>query len=71
MSSWHSKKNMSNFRFSWTQPYLIQPIQYSSVGKEMAVIEAIDRLIDSGLTYPGLDSIIKHIANNSRSNPNA
>jgi hypothetical protein len=71
MSGWNSKKSMSNFKFKWTQPYQIQPIQYSSVGKEMAIIEAIDRLIDSGLTYPGLDIIIKHIANNSRSNPNA
>jgi hypothetical protein len=71
MSGWHSKKSMSNLRFSWTQPYQIQPIQYSSVSKEMAVIEAIDRLIDSGLTYPDLGSIIKNIANNSRSNPNA
>jgi hypothetical protein len=71
MSGWNSKKSMSNLRFSWTQPYRIQPIQYSSVSKEMAIIEAIDRLIDSGLTYPELGTIIKHIANNSRSNPNA
>jgi hypothetical protein len=66
MSEWNSKKSMSNLRFSWTQPYRIQPIQYSSVSTEMAIIEAIDRLIDSGLTYPGLDTIIKHIANNSK-----
>ena len=66
MSGWHSKKNMSNLRFSWTQPYLIQPIQYSSVSKEMAIIEAIDRLVESGLTYPELGTIIKHIANNSK-----
>ena len=66
MSGWNSKKSMSNLRFSWTQPYRIQPIQYSSVSTEMAIIEAIDRLIDSGLTYPGLDIIIKHIANNSK-----
>lgn len=70
MSGWHSKKSMSNLRFSWTQPYQIQPIRLSSVSTEMAILEAIDRLIDSGLTYPGLDSIIKHIANNSRNNPN-
>ena len=71
MSGWHSKKSMSNLRFSWTQPYQIQPIKLSSVSTEMAILDAIDRLIDSGLTYPGLDTIIKHIANNSRSNPNA
>ena len=66
MSGWNSKKSMSNFKFKWTQPYRIQPIQYSSVSKEMAIIEAIDRLIDSGLTYPELGTIIKHIANNSK-----
>ena len=66
MSGWNSKKSMSNYRFKWTQSYQIQPIQYSSVSKEMAVIEAIDRLIDSGLTYPELGTIIKHIANNSK-----
>jgi hypothetical protein len=71
MSGWNSKKSMSKYRFTWTQPYQIQPIQYSSVSKEMAIIEAIDRLIDSGLTYPELGTIIKHIANNTRSNPNA
>ena len=71
MSGWHSKKSMSNLRFSWTQPYQIQPIKLSSVSTEMAILDAIDRLIDSGLTYPELGTIIKHIANNSRSNPNA
>ena len=70
MSGWHSKKAMSNLRFSWTQPYLIQPIQYSPVSKEMAVIEAIDCLVESGLTHPLADSIIKRITNNSGSNPN-
>jgi hypothetical protein len=71
MSGWNSKKSMSHLRFSWTQPYQIRPIALSSVSTEMAILDAIDRLIDSGLTYPGLDTIIKHIANNSRSNPNA
>jgi hypothetical protein len=71
MSGWNSKKSMSHLRFSWTQPYQIRPIALSSVSTEMAIIEAIDRLIDSGLTYPELGTIIKHIANNSRSNPNA
>ena len=66
MSGWRSKKAMSNLRFSWTQPYQIQPLYLSSVSKEMAIIEAIDRLIDSGLTHPLADSIIKHIANKSK-----
>ena len=82
MSGWNSKKSMSNLRFSWTQPYTgMRPGELtvwatgstgkSKLGTEMAIIEAIDRLIDSGLTYPELGTIIKHIANNSRSNPNA
>lgn len=66
MSGWHSKKSMSNLRFTWTQPYQIQPIKLSSVSTEMAILEAIDRLIDSGLTHPLADSIIKHIANKSK-----
>jgi hypothetical protein len=67
MSGWNSKKSMSNLRFSWTQPYQIQPIKLSSVvSTEMAILDAIDRLIDSGLTYPGLDIIIKRIATNSK-----
>jgi hypothetical protein len=66
MSGWNSKKSMSNLRFSWTQPYQIRPIALSSVSTEMAILDAIDRLIDSGLTYPGLDIIIKRIATNSK-----
>lgn len=71
MSGWHSKKSMSNLRFTWTQPYQIQPLHLSSVSKEMAIIEAIDRLVDSGLTHPLADSIIKHIATTSKRDSNA
>ena len=66
MSGWNSKKSMSNYRFTWTQTYPKLPLRLSPAATEMAIIEAIDRLIDSGLTYPGLDIIIKHIANNSK-----
>lgn len=66
MSGWRSKKNMSNLRFSWTQPYQIQPIQISSLSKEMAIIEAIDRLVELRLTSPAIDAIIKNIVNNSK-----
>jgi hypothetical protein len=66
MSGWRSKKAMSNLKFTWTQPYQIQPIKLSSVSKEMAVIEAIDRLVESGLTHPLADAIIKNIVNNSK-----
>lgn len=71
MSGWRSKKNMSNYRFSWTQPYQIQPIQISSVGKDMAIIEAVDRLVESGLTHPVADSILKTIATAHKGNSNA
>lgn len=66
MSGWRSKKAMSSYRFSFTQPYQIQPIQFSSVGKDMAIIEAIDRLVESGLTHPVADAIIKSLFNNSK-----
>ena len=70
MSGWNSKKSMSNYRFSWTQPYPMQALRLSPAAKEMAIIEAIDRLIDSGLTHPLADSIIKHIATTSKKDPN-
>lgn len=66
MSGWQSKKAMSGYRFSFTQPYQIQPIALSSVSKEMAVIEAVDRLIDSGLTHPAADAILRSLTNNSK-----
>lgn len=66
MSGWRSKKAMSNIRFAWTQPYQIQPIRLSSVSTEMAVIDAIDRLVESGLTHPIADSIIKNIVTNPK-----
>lgn len=54
-----------NYSFTWTQPYHSWPV-HSSTSTEMAVIEAIDRLVDSGLTHPVADAILKQIANNSK-----
>lgn len=69
MSGWRSKKQMSNDRFnisySWTQPYreFTNVWAAGSTGKsklstEMAVIEAIDRLVESKLTHPDADAIL-------------
>lgn len=43
-------------------PYQIQMPVNSSVAKEMAVIEAIDRLVDSGLTHPEADRILNKLS---------
>ena len=32
----------------------------------MAIIEAVDRLVESGLTSPEIESTIKNIVNNSK-----
>lgn len=62
MSGWRSKKQMSNDRFSisysWTQPYHNWPTPFNP---ELAVIEAIDRLVESGLTHPEADLILKKL----------
>lgn len=52
------------YSFSWTQPYSISmnpfyaPGSASDLMKEMAVIEAVDHLVDSGLTHPAADAIL-------------
>lgn len=62
MSGWQSKKKMGSF--SWTQPYRELTVWAagstgkSKLGTEMAVIEAIDRLVDTGLTHPAADAIL-------------
>lgn len=45
-----------NYSFTWTQPYHGWPVRKHS--NEMAVIEAIDRLVESGLTHPAADAIL-------------
>jgi hypothetical protein len=67
MSGWQSKKASSNSRvgysFSWTQPYA-NFNHAPSVSAQMAVIEAIDRLVESGLTHPLADRILNTLLNN-------
>jgi hypothetical protein len=62
MSGWRRKKQMSDDRFgisySWTQPYHGWPKPFNP---ELAVIEAIDRLVESGLTHPQADLILKKL----------
>lgn len=78
MSGWRSKKNMSNYRFSWTQSYPgWQPKPVMTLAKAVSTLDElirlyeIDKEVESRLTYPEAESIIKHIANNSKRNPNA
>ena len=61
------------YSFSWTQPYSVSMNPFYSkssvadpIMKEMAVIEAIDHLVDSGLTHPVADAILMKLVNNSK-----
>jgi|TARA_B110000503_G_scaffold107851_1_gene161154 hypothetical protein len=54
-----------NYSVSWQQSYPAANFNFApTVNVEMAVIEAIDRLVDSGLTHPLADAIIKSLVNN-------
>lgn len=53
---------MNGYSFTWTQSYPGWPTQSNNA--EMAIIEAIDRLVDSGLTHPVADAILKSLINN-------
>lgn len=66
MSGWRSKKALIDHKFSWTQPYQMFSKSPQSLRADMAVIEAVDRLVESGLTSPEIESIIKNIVNNSK-----
>ena len=70
MSGWQSKKQMGNDKFgiscTWTQPYTNWPQTDIKLIQELAVIEAIDRLIEKGLLFPEADAIIKSLINNSK-----
>lgn len=68
-----------NYSFRWTQPYpgwssaslnrkrqIELLMQLTTTIEELLVIKDIDDLVDSRLTYPEADSIIKHIANKSK-----
>lgn len=62
MSGWKSKKMMSDSRFnisySWTQPYAgwTKP-----VNTEMAVIEAVDNIVNSMTSYPEAEKLLAKI----------
>jgi hypothetical protein len=55
----------NGYSFSWTQSYPALNLNCApSVSNEMAVIEAIDHLVDSGLTHPVADHILNTLLNN-------
>tara|TARA_B110000503_G_scaffold141916_1_gene236996 strand:- start:2373 stop:2570 length:198 start_codon:yes stop_codon:yes gene_type:complete len=59
--------NSWSVNYSWSQPYTNWNHPISSVQKEMSVIEAIDNLVNAGLTHPKADAILKALVNNTRS----
>lgn len=61
----------NGYSIRWTQSYPAANFNYGhatspSTSNEMAVIEAIDRLVESGLTHPVADAILKSLVNNSK-----
>lgn len=48
-------KDRYSIAYTWSQPYHGWPKPFNP---ELAVAEAIDRLIDSGLTHPEADRIL-------------
>lgn len=62
----------SGYSISWTQPYSVSMNPFYSktsaadLMKEIAVIEAIDHLVESGLTHPVADAILMKLVNNSK-----
>lgn len=53
------------YSFSWTQPYSVSMNPFYQINtkdhnieKEMAVVEAVDHLVESGLTHPAADAIL-------------
>jgi len=47
-----------SYSASWTQPYSNWSHPISSVEKEMAVIEAIDNIVESMTAYPDAQELI-------------
>ena len=64
----------NGYSISWTQPYSVSmnpfyaPGSASELMKEIAVIEAIDRLVDSGLTHPEADRILNKLRQQGEGN---
>jgi hypothetical protein len=74
MSGWKSKKMMSNDRFqisySWTQPYtgFNIPLRVArddkhqqSIKEELAVLTAVDRIVDCMESYPEAERLLGKI----------
>lgn len=58
-------RNIGGYSISWTQPYTISMNPFyntpSSSHDEMIRIEAVDRLVESGLTHPEADRILNKL----------
>ena len=52
-----------SYSTSWTQPYSNWSHPTSSLDKEMAVIEAIDNIVDSMTAYPDVMELINQTRN--------
>ena len=48
-----------SYSASWTQPYSNWKHPTSSIDKEMAVIEAIDNIVDSMTVYPDVTQLME------------
>jgi|TARA_B110000977_G_C10919409_1_gene432478 hypothetical protein len=57
-----SKKDEWSMNYSWTQPYQInQPLTYVSLPNTIAVLEAVDNIVESMTSYPDAERIINKI----------
>lgn len=50
-----------NYSFSWTQSYPAANLNRAPSNCEMAVIEAVDRLVEAGVRSPAADEIILNL----------
>jgi hypothetical protein len=59
MDEFRNTNPFNGYTASWTQSYPAANLNRATiVSNEMAVIEAIDHLVDSGLTHPVADAIL-------------
>ena len=52
-----------SINYSWSQPYTNWNYPVSSVDKELAVIEAIDNIVNSMERFPEAEAIIQKVRN--------
>lgn len=50
-----------NYSFSWTQSYPATNMNFAPNNCKMAVIEAIDRLVEAGVRSPAMDEVILNL----------